>query len=104
MESFQNLKTYLRRIGILQWSSDPKTKILVSLWNCFLFTIFVCYFLAALWHVLSTGRTFKDYAEISIYLCSSLLLGLWYAICVWQRDEYAALFLDLGRKMEKRKL
>ena len=103
MESFKNLKTYLRRLGILPWSSDPKAKIFIFLWNCFLFGLYVCYFLAALCYVLSTAKTFKNYNEVSIYLLSSLLLTLWYSVCCVQKAEYEELFMELGEIMEKSK-
>ena len=101
MELFQSLKSYLRRLGILPWSSNPRAKIFVSLWNCFLFGLYVCYFLAPLCYVLSTAQTFDNYTKMSIYLLSSLLLTLWYSVCVWQKAEYQALFLELENVMER---
>lgn len=103
MEFFKKLKVYLRYLGILPFNSSARAKIFIPVWNCILLIIHIWYFVGPLWYILSTNWTFKEVTETTFYIVTSLLIILWYSVCILQKSKYNVLFDVLDKIMEKSK-
>lgn len=95
--AFESLKYYQSVMGL--WKNGRYNLIL----NIIFIGFFINFVVTPMWFFLFTAQTIIEYSKCFYYMMSALLVLAWYSIFLHQRNDYAEVFADLERMIEKSK-
>lgn len=96
--TFKSLKFYLSLMGL--WKRGEHYDLVL---NLVFLGFFINFVVSSLWFFLFTAQTIIEFSKCFYYMMSAFLVLAWYSIYLYQRNEYAQVFVDLDTMMEKSK-
>lgn len=94
---FELLRYHLHWMGLSKWNSKSEGTSSAITSNCVHLGIFLFYLASSMWVLLFEAETFKEFAEIFVFIMSAVFQILWYSYFLWQSQNYDSVFDELDK-------
>lgn len=102
MVAFVLLKKYLSFLGLLRESNRDSVSSIIPI--CIYVGLLGSFFLSAFLFFFFEAKVLNEFTGSFYFMCVSLLAFSWHSNYLWKSDEYAELFHDFDKIIERRKL
>lgn len=116
----ERLKNNFRLIGIFQWDRVPdhailkvlsryinfntsRLKILSEATRCAIFGIYSTSLISIMFYIHFKANSLNEYMRASFFCFVHVFVLSWLSVCIWQKENVAALLVDLNELVDKSK-